>query len=113
MVFALENNEMTTKKNENRRNKMKWLEIIELRSVVDKHGVMELKLKDLIDEVKQESSLWGINLYSAMMLETDFSIHLYNEAESMEIGGSPLGQRLASALKEFGLVNHQVWIEKY
>jgi len=90
---------------------MKWLEIIELRSVGDKRAVMELQLKSLIDEVKQETRQQAIKVYSHITVETDFSIHLYNDSKSTDISGSPLGQRLVSALKEFGLVNHSIWVE--
>jgi hypothetical protein len=45
------------------------------------------------------------------MIDTDFSIHLFHDSKKVEKSGSPLGLRLASALKEFGLVNHSIWIE--
>jgi len=91
---------------------MKWLEIIELRSVGDKRAVIELQLKSLINEVNQEARQQKIKVYSHLTVETDFSIHLHNDSKSADISGSPLGQRLASALREYGLVNHSVWIEK-
>ncbi len=91
---------------------MKWLEIIEIRSVGKNRTEMELQLKNLIDEVKQETRQQAIKVYSHITVETDFSIHLYNDSKSADISGSPLGQRLVSALREYGLVNHSVWIEK-
>jgi len=33
--------------------------------------------------------------------------------KKVENNGSRLGLRLASALKEFGLVNHSVWVEMH
>ncbi|UCF84188.1 MAG: hypothetical protein JSV50_00710 [Desulfobacteraceae bacterium] len=91
---------------------MKWLEIIELRSVGNKRTVMELQLNSLIDEVIQKTSQQAIKVYSHITVETDFSIHLHNDSKSADNDGSPLGQRLVSALKEYGLVNHSVWVEK-
>lgn len=91
---------------------MKWLEIIELRSVGKNRTEMELQLNNLIAEVKQETRQQAIKVYSHITVETDFSIHLHSDSKSADIGGSPLGQRLVSALKECGLVNHSVWVEK-
>jgi hypothetical protein len=45
-------------------------------------------------------------------LETDLSVHLHWKSEHPEQNGSALGLRLAQALKEFGLVDHSVWIEE-
>ena len=92
---------------------MKWLEIIELRSVGNKRAVIDSQLQTLINEVKQEAIQQAIKVYSNISVESDFSIHLYNDSTITDISGSPLGERLASALKEFGLVNHSVWTEKH
>jgi hypothetical protein len=91
---------------------MKWLEIIELRSVGDKRAMIESQLKSMFDEMKQETGKQKIKVYSHITVETDFSIHLHNDSKSADIDGSPLGQRLVSALKEYGLVNYSVWVEK-
>ena len=92
---------------------MKWLEIIELRSVGSNRTLLESQLQSLINEVSQEATQQKIKVYSHITVETDFSIHLYHDSKEADISGSPLGQRLASALKEFGLVNHSVWVERY
>lgn len=92
---------------------MRWLEIIELRSVGTNRTEMELQLNSLIDDVNQKMRQQKIKVYSHIAVETDFSIHLHNDSNNTDIGGSSLGQRLANVLKEFGLVNHSVWVEKY
>jgi len=92
---------------------MKWLEIIELRSVGSNRTLLESQLQSLINEVNQDAKQQTIKVYSHVAVETDFSIHLYHDSKEADISGSPLGQRLASALKEFGLVNHSVWVERY
>ena len=92
---------------------MKWLEIIELRSVESNRTLLESQLQSLINEVNQEARQQKIKVYSHITVETDFSIHLYHDSKEADISGSPLGQRLASALKEFGLVNHSVWVDRY
>ena len=49
--------------------------------------------------------------YSRMLIESDFSIHILHDSKEAEAGGSRLGLRLVDALKEFGLVNHSIWME--
>ena len=90
---------------------MKWLEIIELRSVNSNRELLESQLQKLINEVEKEAKKQAIKVYSRVMVDTDFSIHLFHDSKKVENSGSPLGLRLASALKEFGLVNHNIWIE--
>ena len=92
---------------------MKWLEIIELRSVNRNRDLLKSQLRNLINEAEQEAKKQAIKVYSRVMVDTDFSIHLFHDSEKVENSGSPLGLRLSSALKEFGLVNHSVWIEMH
>lgn len=91
---------------------MKWLEIIELRSADSNRAVLESQLQNLINKVNKESKHKSIKVYSHTTVETDFSIHLLHDSKEADIGGSPLGLHLASALKKFGLVNHSVWVER-
>ena len=92
---------------------MKWLEIIELRSIDSNRESLESQLKKLINEVDKEIKKQTIKTYNRVMIDTDFSIHLLHESKKVDKGGSSLGLHLASALKEFGLVNHSVWIETH
>jgi len=91
---------------------MKWLEIIELRSVDSNRELLESQLQNLINELDKETKKQAIKAYSRLMIDTDFSIHLFHDSKKVENNGSPLGLRLASVLKEFGLVNHSIWIER-
>jgi hypothetical protein len=101
------------KKRKDRENIMKWLEIIELRSVGSNRGLLESQLQKLINEVDREAKKQAIKAYTRVMIDTDFSIHLFHDSKKAENSGSPLGLRLASALKEFGLVNHSIWVEMH
>ena len=95
---------------------MKWIEIIELRVVENNRELLESHLQQLIHQVDKEANAPVIKTYHRVMLETDVSIHLVHDSEDVENSGGPLsslGVRLASALKEFGLVNHSVWIEMH
>lgn len=90
---------------------MKWLEVIELRSVGSDPELLESQLQKLMNEVEKETKKQAINVYSRVMIGTDFRIHLFHNSKVVENSKSPLGLRLASALKAFGLVNHSMWIE--
>ena len=92
---------------------MKWLEIIELRSAGGNNKLMESQMKKLVNEVNMSAEKNAVKAYCRLMIDTDFSIHLFHDSKKVEKGGSPLGLRLASALKEFGLVNHSIWTEMH
>jgi hypothetical protein len=92
---------------------MKWLEIIELRSVDRNRDLLISQLHKLSNEVYQETGKQTVTIYCCVKFKSDFSIHLFHHSKEVEFSGSPLGIRLASALKEFGLVNHSIWAEMY
>jgi hypothetical protein len=89
---------------------MKWLEVIKLRSAgTDSRLLEELLLS--IDKFNQRG-LVEMKTFHHAALESDWSIHLHWESERAEQNGSVLGLRLAKALKEFGLIDHSIWVEK-
>lgn len=90
---------------------MKWLETIELRLVGSNRELLESQLQQLMHDVNKEADAQSIKAYHRVMIDTDVSIHLVHESTPVERNGSPLGVRLASSLREFGLVNHSVWVE--
>ncbi|MBT5539889.1 MAG: hypothetical protein HOK29_13245 [Candidatus Marinimicrobia bacterium] len=90
---------------------MKWLEIIELRSVDRKRDQLKSILLKLIEEVDKETKRKSIRAFSRSNLDTDFSMHLFHESKKVNYNGTPLGLHLSSALKEFGFVNHTIWTE--
>jgi hypothetical protein len=89
---------------------MEWLEVIKLRSAGKSFGILEELLLSM-DKVGQYG-LVGIKIYRHASLETDWSVHLFWESERLEQNGSSLGLHLAQALKEFGLVDHSIWVEE-
>lgn len=90
---------------------MKWLEVIELRTVESNREVVESQLLTLINEIEKATKQQTIKSYRRVMVNTDFGIHLFHDSAKVENCGSELGLRLASALNEYGLVNHRIWIE--
>jgi hypothetical protein len=91
---------------------MKWIEIIELRSVGNTQLQLEAHLQELIGQVERETKKQTCKLYTRVMIDTDFSIHLFHDSNKIERSGSTLGLRLVSGLKVYGMVNHTIWIEK-
>ena len=92
---------------------MKWLEIIDLRSVDSHRQLLGTQLQEFINEANEKTKKPGVKVYNCEMIDTNFSIHLFHDSKKVENRGSPLGLRIASALKEFGLVNHIIWIEMH
>lgn len=92
---------------------MKWIEVIELRSVNRDRELLESKLQKLIDQVKKKRKKQKIMVYSRVLIHTDFSIHLFHDSKKVENSGSRLGLCLVNALKEFGMVNHRIWVEMH
>ncbi len=88
---------------------MKWLEIIELRAVHIDQNLLNQQIASLLDELKNENA---INIYVNIRVETDWSIHVQHESKKFEEQGSEVGKRLKAMLKEFGLVNHSIWVEQ-
>jgi hypothetical protein len=92
---------------------MKFLEVIELRAAGNQLRLLKPELDSLINTLNKETRHGTINVYGNLTVETDFSIHLHYESQKTDISGSPLGQHLVSVLKEFGLINHTLWVEEY
>ena len=92
---------------------MKWLEIIELRSVGNNLKIIELELEQLIVELNINSEERAITVYNRLAVNSDFSIHLLHDSIEANRNGSTLGLHLVLLLKDFGLINHSVWIEQF
>ena len=92
---------------------MTWLEIIEVRSAEGNNKFLESQMQKLVNEVNEGAKENAVRAYCRLMIDTDFSIHLFHDSGKVEKSGSALGLRTASALKEFGLVNHNIWVEMY
>ncbi|BBM87157.1 hypothetical protein [Candidatus Uabimicrobium amorphum] len=89
---------------------MKWLENIELRTGENNRESIVQYLKKLLEEIKDKEKKQSIKVYSHAMIDTDFSVSIFHDSQKIENSGSSLGLYLTSILKEYGLVNHSVWI---
>jgi len=88
-----------------------WLEIIELRSSSGGKKMLKSILKKLVIELNKELKMQAIKIYRREMIDSDFSIHLIHDSIKPEYSVSPISFRIFKALKQFGLINHSVWIE--
>ncbi len=95
---------------------MRWVEIITLRSPANINTEF---VDELLKEVRESDSrtdtpkhLVEIKIYHHSVVETDLSIHIYWDSEPGSQNKSPLGLRFSSALRNLGLLNHAVWVEK-
>ena len=92
---------------------MKWIEIIELRSLGNTRKQLETTLQEFIDQVEKEAEKLSVKLYTRRILDIEiFSIHLLHESSEFQVEGSSPGIKLIPTLKLYGLVSHTVWIEK-
>jgi hypothetical protein len=91
---------------------MNYLEIIELRSSNKDDEILSQKLTGFIDDLNKEYENYRVKLYRHLTVGTDWSFHLHIQNEINFTSPSQLGLRIASALQEFGLVHHSVWLEE-
>ncbi len=87
------------------------LEIIDVRSGSAKSKELAAELEQLVQSLAQNSDSEKIKIYTHFHYATDFSLHLFYKISDRDQLNNQLGLRLASSLKEYGLVNHSIWIE--
>jgi hypothetical protein len=90
-----------------------WLEIIELRTASGKRASFDLYLKNVVEDLEREPGSLNLSVFSHTTLDCDYMLQLHHQSQQVELHGSDFGLRLVDALKDFGLVNHTVWIENF
>ena len=90
---------------------MRWVEIIEVRSLSNEKALLEPDLPALLAELAGEKEPDRIEIYCHGELKTDWSIHFHYTSDSEKASRSLLGLRLVSLLREFGFVHHSIWKE--
>ena len=91
---------------------MKTVEIITVRMDLQREKRLLGELRTTLDRKSLSDDRVIVQIYRHATVETDLSIHLYWETLGADDLPSDLGRRLASALKEFGPINHSVWFEE-
>ena len=90
---------------------MHLLEVIELRTARKKQDDLMEYFSTVVEDLSNKNEVDEFRIYSRVESETDFSIHIYYDSKEQSEEGTRLGLRLIDTLKEFGLVNHSIWIE--
>lgn len=90
---------------------MNWVEVIHLRITENAIERIVPIVQQLAGEARVEGSCQEISIYRRTLLDTDLSILLFHTTRKIEKDGSSLGLRIASALKDFGMVDHNTWHE--
>jgi hypothetical protein len=87
---------------------MKIVEIVHLRMA----GHSPQTLIDVIRKsVGSHPDLEDVRIYRHAKLETDLVVHLHRAIAQQSDRPCECGERLASMLRAYGLVEHSVWIE--
>lgn len=89
------------------RKQIRILEVIHLR--LSRSGPGEPA--ELVGEVVRAGREEGVRVYRHACIETDLLVHLHRDVEEDCAGPSELGWRLASLLRDHGIVEHPVWIQ--
>jgi hypothetical protein len=89
---------------------MMWLEVIHVRVADQELDRLIPIFTQLIDEIRENESCRKVKLFRRALLKTDVCLHLYHDSENSQDTGSSVGLHLAAALKQFGMVNHTVWM---
>lgn len=87
---------------------MKILEIIHLRLAGETSRNMVKLMREFIGP---EPEGVEVRFYCHVKLENDIAVHLHREGAGREEGPSEVGTRLAALLKDYGMVDHSVWID--
>ena len=90
---------------------MKKLEIITLRST---RNIPTLVISELLRQIEKADPAErpeGIRIYHHVGVDSDLSMHIHWNSEAGSERKSPLGLMLSHALRDYGLLNHTLWIE--
>lgn len=88
---------------------MMYLEVIHLRLI---KGLNDTTIENLCKSAIKEYDHISLHLFKNCTISTDRTIHLYHKDKSKNQTPSHLGLLLVSILKEFGMVEHSLWIQK-
>ena len=89
---------------------MTWIEVIQIRASQNKTDLLLTTLVELIRKLREAHSDTIINLYRQQRLRTDYCLHLIHQSNETDPVKSGIGQILTATLREFGMVDHSVWV---
>jgi hypothetical protein len=86
------------------------IETLEIRLAQNLNKKLESEIQHVVDDVVKKTSGISMKFYKKNNLNSDYLIIIMylNEPGTK---GIEFGQRIKSALKDFGMVNHNLWNE--
>lgn len=87
------------------------IEALEIRLAQNLNQKLETEIEQVINDVVKNSSGITIKLYSKNNLNSDYLIIIMHMKEEDGSKKRELGQRIKASLKDYGLVNHNIWNE--
>lgn len=90
---------------------MSWLEILHLRSNEEQNRNLIEDLSEQCWNVEFDGDAQSVRIFRHQSVKTDLSLVIESERNSTSEPPTELGLRLKSALKEYGRVDHSVWLE--
>lgn len=91
---------------------MEWLETIKVRGCASGYQGADIELLQQLEQGMNIPGLRKVNVYANASLPNDLMITLRWKKDRPWTSGSDLAHSLARELKQHGLVDHSVWIEK-
>ena len=91
---------------------MKTVEIITVRLDPRRKEPLLRELLATLESQNLSDDQVSVEIYRHATVATDLSIHLRSESRQTQALPSDLGRHLASALREFGQINHSAWVDE-
>jgi len=91
---------------------MKTVEIITVRLDPRRKEPLLGELLATLESQNLSDDQVSVEIYRHATVATDLSIHLHSESRQTQALLSDLGRHLASALREFGQINHSAWVNE-
>ncbi len=89
---------------------MKWLEIIQIRTAQNRAEHLIAELTTLLSDIQKKPGGLNVTFYRHADVASDFSLHLIHQSDTGRPKTSKTGQLFSSVAREFGMVNHAIWI---
>jgi len=91
---------------------MEWLEIIKVQGAATGYNGADIELLKQIAQGMKSKGLKHVRVYTHASVSNDLMITLAWDQNYSQSLGSELAHNLTRELKQHGLVDHSVWIER-
>jgi acyl-CoA thioesterase len=91
---------------------MEWIEIIKVQGAATGYNGADTELLKQIAQGMKSKGLKDVRVYAHASVSNDLMITLTWSQDCSQSLGSELAHNLARELKQYGLVDHSVWLER-